>query len=180
MLRSGKVSWGQIDKLLPPPSGKPFRLPDLTVDLKDATIALGTPYGRMGFALEGRGNLSGGFAGKLAASSPGLVLGACRLDQFRAFVDVGVTARRPQVKGPIGSQGLACPASNLRLAQPRMEIDSSFSEGFENFDGAGRLMLASFQAGENGLANVVSNLTFKGTPADALGRIDLGGAAGSA
>ena len=173
LLLSGKVSWGQIDKLLPPPSGKPFRLPDLTVDLKDTTIALGTPYGRMGFALEGRGNLSGGFAGKLAASSPGLALGACRLDQFRAFVDVGVTARRPQIKGPIGSQGLACPASNLRLAQPRMDIDSSFSEGFENFDGRGRLMLASFQAGENGLANVASNLTFKGTPADALGRIDL-------
>jgi len=174
LLPSGKVSWGQIDKLLPPPSGKPFRLPDLTVDLKDTTIALGTPYGGMGFALEGRGNLSGGFAGKLAASSPGLALGACRLDRFRAFVDVGVTARRPRVKGPIASQGLACPASNLRLAQPRMEIDSSFSEGFENFDGRGRLMLASFQAGQNGLANVVSNLTFKGTPADAMGRIDLG------
>jgi hypothetical protein len=173
LLESGKVSWGQIDKLLPPPSGKPFRLPDLTVDLQDATIALGTPYGKMGFALEGRGNLSGGFAGKLAASSPGLALGACRLDQFRAFVDIGVKARRPQVNGPIGSHGLACPASNLRLPEPRMEIDSTFSEGFENFTGSGRLTLKSFEAGENGLANVISNLTFKGTPADAAGHIDL-------
>src|SRR4029453_7652193 len=86
LLPSGKVSWGKIDKLFPPPSGKPFRLPDLTVDLRDATIALGTRYGRMGFAVEGRGNLSGGFAGKLAASSPGLGLGPCRLDHFRAFV----------------------------------------------------------------------------------------------
>src|SRR4029078_12878814 len=100
------------DKLLPPPSGKPFRLPDLTVDLKDTTIALGTSYGRMGCALEGRGNLSGGFARKLAASSPGLALGACRLDQFRAFVDVGVTARRPQIKGTNGRQGLDFPARN--------------------------------------------------------------------
>src|SRR5687767_7232555 len=99
LLPSGQVSWGQIDKLLPPPSGRPFRLPDLTVDLKDATIALGTPYGRMGFAVEGRGNLSGGFAGKMAARSPGLDLGACRLDRFAALVNVGVTARRPQVKG---------------------------------------------------------------------------------
>ena len=63
MLRDGRVSWGQIDKLLPPPSGKPFTLPDLTVDLKDTTIALATPYVPMGFAVEGRGNLSGGFKG---------------------------------------------------------------------------------------------------------------------
>ena len=173
LLPSGKVSWGQIDKLLPPPSGKPFRLPDLTVDLKDATIALGTPYGKMGFALQGRGNLSGGFAGKLAASSPGLDLGTCRLDQFRAFVDVGVTARRPQIKGPIGSQGLNCPASALHLMQPRMEIDSSFAEGFDSFRGGGKLTMTSFEAGENGLANVVSNLTFEGTPERSIGRIDL-------
>ena len=173
LLPSGRVSWGQIDKLLPPPSGRPFRLPDLTVDVADATVSLATPYGPMGFAVAGRGNLSGGFAGKLAASSPGLDLGTCRLDQFRAFVDVGVTARRPQVEGPIASRGLACPASNLRIAQPRMEIDSSFSEGFERFDGGGRLTMALFEAGENGLANVASNVTFKGSPALSLGRIDL-------
>ena len=28
LLADGRVSWGQIDKLLPPPSGKPFRLPN--------------------------------------------------------------------------------------------------------------------------------------------------------
>lgn len=173
LLPTGQVSWGQIDKLLPPPSGKPFRLPDLAVDLADATISLATPYGPMGFAVVGQGNLSGGFAGKLAASSPGLDLGTCRLDRFQALVNIGVDGRRPQAKGPIASQGLICPASSLRLVQPRMEIDSSFSEGFERFDGGGRLTLALFQAGENGLANVVSNLTFKGTPARALGRIDL-------
>lgn len=173
MLRSGRVSWGEIDKLLPPPSGKPFRLPDLTVDVRDATVALGTPYGRMGFAVQGQGNLSGGFAGKLAAASPGLDLGTCRLNQFHAFVDVGVTARRPHIKGPLSSLGLDCPASDLHLAAPRMEVDSSFSEAFASFDGRGRLTLAAFKAGENGLANVVSNLTFKGTPKKAQGRIDL-------
>ncbi len=99
----------------------------------------------MGFAVEGRGNLSGGFAGKLAASAPGLTFGACNLDRFRALVDIGVTARRPKVKGPIGAESLRCPASNLLLAQPRMEINSSFAEGFDRFDGGGRLTMASFQ-----------------------------------
>ena len=173
LLPSGQVSWGQIDKLLPPPSGKPFTLPDIAVDVRDAAISLGTPYGPFGFAVTGEGNLSGGFKGKLAASSPGIDLGTCRLDRFRGLVDVSVTGRRPHVKGPIGSLGLNCPASDLHLVQPRMEIDSSFSEAFASFDGRGRLTMTSFEAGENGLANVVSNLTFKGTPEDALGHIDL-------
>ncbi|WP_294121973.1 YdbH domain-containing protein [Sphingomonas sp.] len=173
LLQSGKVTWGQVDKLLPPPSGKPFTLPDLTVDLKDATIALATPYGRLGFAVEGRGNLSGGFAGKLAASSSGLDLGKCRLDQFRALVDIGVISRRPNVKGPIHSQGFHCPASNMRLMQPRMEIDSSFAEGFDSLRGRGQLSMTSLEAGHNGLANVVSNLTFGGSPQRMIGQIDL-------
>src|SRR4051812_45818248 len=46
----GKVSWGQIDKLLPPPSNKPFELPDFALDVRDATIALATPFGPVGVA----------------------------------------------------------------------------------------------------------------------------------
>ena len=173
LLPNGKVSWGQIDRLLPPPSGKPFTLPDLTVDLKDTTIALATPYGGMGFAVEGRGNLSGGFKGRLAAASHRLTPGACTLEQFRAFVRIGVVARRPQVRGPVGATSFACPASNLALAEPRAEIDSSFSEAFGSFNGRGRLTLASGEAGANGLAGATSNLTFRGTPTNILGSIDL-------
>ena len=127
----------------------------------------------MGFAVEGRGNLSGGFAGKLAASSPGLASGACRLDQFRAFVDVGVTARRPQVKGPIGAEALACPASNLRLTQAADGDRFQLRRRVRQLRRARAADDGLFEAGENGLANVVSNLTFRGTPARALGRIDL-------
>ncbi len=172
-LVGNRVSWGQIDKLLPPPTGKPFTLPDLSVDLRDTTVALASPYGPMGFAVAGEGNLSGGFKGKLAAAAPRLKPGACTLDQFRAFVDIGVIARRPQVKGPIGAVALACPASNLRLSEPRAEIESSFTEAFGSFDGRGRLTLASMEAGINGLSGAVSNVTFKGTPTEILGRIDL-------
>ena len=168
-----KVSWGQIDKLLPAPSGKPFTLPDLVVDLKDATIALATPFGPLGFALDGRGNLSGGFRGRLAVVGHALKPGACTLDEFRALVKIGVDARRPRVEGPIGATRFACPASNLLLDQPRMAINSRFSEAFDNFDGRGRLSLASFRAGANGLVGVNSILSFKGTPTQILGRINL-------
>jgi translocation and assembly module TamB len=169
----GKVSWGQIDKLLPPPTGKPFTLPDISVDLRDTTVALATAAGRMGFALQGRGNLAGGFRGKLAVAAPALTPGACTLDQFRAFVNIGVVARRPEVEGPIGAVAFACPASNMRLIEPRAVIESSFSEAFGSFDGKGRMTLASGIVGENGIAGAVSNVTFKGVPTRLLGRIDM-------
>ncbi|QDP18930.1 intermembrane phospholipid transport protein YdbH family protein [Sphingomonas xanthus] len=168
-----KVSFGQIDRLLPPPSGKPFTLPDLSVDLRDATVALATPYGRLGFAVEGRGNLSGGFKGRLAASAPRLTPGACTLDEFKALVAIGVTARRPRVEGPISAAGLSCPASRIRLTQARMDINSSFSEAFGSFDGQGRISVQTLIAGTNGLAGVIGKLTFEGKPTDAMGRIDI-------
>src|SRR3954465_8878083 len=62
-LVNGKVSWGQIDKLLPPPSNKPFQLPNFVLDVADSSISLATPFGPLGVALEGNGKLSGGFKG---------------------------------------------------------------------------------------------------------------------
>ena len=134
-----KVSFGQIDRLLPPPTGKPFTLPNVVVDVADTTIALQTPFGPLGFALQGRGNLAGGFKGKLAASAPQLTPGACRLEQLRASVSIAVVARRPKVNGPVGAKSFACPASRLALSEPRMDVESTFTEAFGSFEGKGRL-----------------------------------------
>src|SRR3954470_3432612 len=71
----GRVSWGQIDKLLPPPTNKPFQLPNFAVDVADTSISLATPFGPVGVALKGSGKLSGGFKGQLALASPQLTPG---------------------------------------------------------------------------------------------------------
>src|SRR3954447_23070068 len=94
----GKVSWGQIDRLLPPPSNKPFALPNFVLDVRDATIALATPFGPVGVALEGNGKLSGGFKGHAALISPRLVPGRCAATNLRTSVAVSVIARRPHVE----------------------------------------------------------------------------------
>ena len=169
-----KVSWGQIDKLLPPPSGKPFTLPNIAVNLADTTIRLDTPYGPLGLALAGAGNLSGGFKGRLAVAGPALRPGRCAVDGLKANVALAVDARRPHVVGPLSAARFACPASRLALAQPHMDIDSRFSEAFGSFDGNGRLSFASLEAGVNGLANVTSKLSFRGSPTEISGRIELG------
>src|SRR5687768_14995660 len=100
-LVKGKVSWGQIDKLLPPPTDKPFALPDFVLDVADSSISLATPFGPLGIALQGAGNLSGGFKGRMAASSPRLVPGQCQIHGMRANVAIAVEARRPHVEGPL-------------------------------------------------------------------------------
>jgi hypothetical protein len=168
-----RVSWGQLDRLLPPPSGKPFTLPDLTVDVADTSIALATPYGPLGVAVEGAGNLTGGFRGWLAAASPQLDAGRCTLADMRANVRVSVSARRPRVSGPLFASSFRCPSSNIAIAQPRFEIDSRFSEAFERFTGRGRMNAAALTAGVNGLAGMNADLTFAGEPTRILGTVRL-------
>ena len=162
LLDSGRVTWGEVDKLLPPPSGEPFRLPDVSLDIADSMLALATPYGYLGFAVAGSGNLTGGFKGRLAAASGPLAMGACALQGMRASVALAVVARRPQVRGPVTADSLNCPKSRMALVEPRLHLDSSFSEGFDSFDGKGRLVVQSLTAGDNGLANLSGVLGFKG------------------
>jgi hypothetical protein len=172
-LVNGKVHWGQIDKLLPPPSGKPFALPDFVLDIADSSISLATPYGPLGLALRGSGNLSGGFKGHLAAAAPKLDLGRCVIDDLRATLAVAVKARHPHVEGPVVLDKLICPKSDLKITAPRLNIVSTFNESFTHYDGHGRMDIAGLVAGENGLANFVGKLTFEGDPEATTGTVDL-------
>jgi hypothetical protein len=52
-LVDGRLSLGDIDRLLPKPSGAPFTLPDLAVDLHDVRLRLATPAGAIGLSIEG-------------------------------------------------------------------------------------------------------------------------------
>ncbi|HYI42742.1 MAG TPA: YdbH domain-containing protein, partial [Sphingomicrobium sp.] len=170
---NGQVSWGELDKLLPPPSGQPFSLPDVAVDIADSSISLRTPWGPLGFAVAGAGNLSGGFKGNYVSSSPQLVTGRCIVQGVRGSGAIEITARKPHVAGPLSASRFACPASNFSVIQPRLEIDSRFSEAFGEFDARARIMSQVLTAGDNGLAAMNGLITFKGTPDEARGEINL-------
>ena len=169
----GRMSWGQIDRLLPPPSDKPFELPNFVLDVADSSIRLDMPVGRIGIAIQGAGNLTGGFAGRLALASQQLTPGRCRLVDLHANVAVEVEARRPHVEGPVTLDRLTCPASRFEVVQPRLDIDSRFNESFTRYEGRGRAAITSFVAGANGLSNFVGNLTFRGDPEATFGTVEL-------
>ena len=169
----GRVSWGEIDKLLPPPSNKPFALPDFALDVADSTIALATPFGPIGFALEGDGQLSGGFKGRAAVVSPRLVPGRCAATNLRANFALAVDARRPRVEGPVSLDRFNCPASRFDVAMPRFDAKTSFNEAFTSIDGGGRMAITTLVAGANGLANFVGDISYKGSFGDVRGRVSL-------
>ena len=172
-LVNGRVSWGQIDKLLPPPSNKPFQLPNFALDIADSSIALATPFGPVGVALQGNGMLSGGFKGRLALASPKLVPGKCAATALRANLAIAVSGRRPRVEGPVALDQFACPASRFNIVQPRFDAAASFNEAFTSVDGRGRMAIASMVAGANGLANFVGDLTYRGTLTKVNGNVRL-------
>jgi hypothetical protein len=172
-LVKGRVSWGQVDKLLPPPSDKPFQLPDFVLDVADSTISLVTPFGPLGIALHGTGNLTGGFKGRMAATSPRLIPGRCEITALKANFAVAVEARRPQVDGPLTIGRLSCPKSRIEIVEPRFDLNSRFNEAFTNYDGRGRMAIRTLTAGDNGLSAFVGDLTFRGNPSATFGSLKL-------
>ena len=172
-LVNNRVSWGQIDKLLPPPTGKPFALPDFVLDIADSTISLTTPFGPLGFALQGNGKLSGGFAGRAVVVSPRLVPGRCAATNLRAAVAVAVVARRPRMEGPVTLDRFNCPLSRFDIAAPRFDAKASFNESFTSIDGSGRMAISTLVAGANGLANFAGDITYKGSLGEVDGRVNL-------
>jgi hypothetical protein len=169
----GKVSWGQIDKLMPPPSKKPFALPEFVLDVADSSISLATPFGPVGLAVQGNGKLSGGFAGRAAVVSPQLVPGRCAAVNLRANVALAVVAKHPRVDGPLTLDRFTCPLSRFDIAAPRFDAKASFNEAFTSVDGSGRMAITTLVAGANGLANFAGDITYKGSLDHVGGQVKL-------
>jgi len=173
---NGKLSLGEIDRLLPPPTGLPFRLPDQAVDVADAAIRLDTPAGRLGVALEGKGNLAGGFRGKMAAVSRGLAVGGCRLTQPAAYWSVAVDALRPSVDGPMTAASIAC-GRDFQLNLPRLALAARFAPALDRWNGTAGLQAAAARFGATAMAGLGGNVSFAGNAADTRGRLAIAAAA---
>ncbi|WP_265570312.1 intermembrane phospholipid transport protein YdbH family protein [Sphingomicrobium nitratireducens] len=170
----GTVSFGQLDKLLPEPSGEAFRLPDLAVILDDARISLTTPYGPVGAAIAGRGNLAGGFKGMAALSSPGLAFGECRLNAPKGRFALAVKAGRPSLDGPLKAAALGC--GDVRVASPTLALDMEFGETIDSAKGDARLTAGRIAlGGENGMETIDARLTVKGQFDRLVGKFDVRG-----
>lgn len=171
-LEGGKLKLGELDRLMPPPSGLPFRLPDQAIDLADASLRLETPGGRVGIALEGRGNLADGFRGRLAVSSPVLALGSCRLTSLSARWSVRIDELRPSLDGPARAGRLGC-GDGFALDALQIATKVRLTPALDGWDGASDLRAASLRFGDNRLASLAGRLEHDGNADGTRGAVEL-------
>ncbi|WP_157217676.1 YdbH domain-containing protein [Flavisphingomonas formosensis] len=160
-VRGGRLSLGAIDRLLPASSGGPLSLPDIDMRLSDARMHLDTPFGQAGLALDGSGNLSDGFQGKLAAIAPRLAIGACEADRATAFVNIAVSDSKPAFDGPVRVRGVHCD-SGLSLTAPQIAIDATLGEALNSWKGGAHVELLAAGQGTNRLEMLIAQIGFEG------------------
>ena len=141
-----KISMGSVDRLLPPPSQEPFRLPRLDVALEDARLQLETPYGPMSLRLDGQGGVRAGFEGRLVLLAPQIAALGCTARNITASGDVAVIGARPSFSGPIRFAKLGC--ASLAGDPGDIQLDASISEDGRDWRGSARAVLARLTQGD--------------------------------
>ena len=181
-LEDGKVSFGAVDKLLPAPTGKPFALPDMVVDVSDTRLSLATPYGQVGSAISGEGNLANGFLGKVAVAMPTLSINDCAVDQVTGAGTIDIKSRMIGFTGPVRANQIKCGKMTARTAMlmPEFRINESFDQWKgKAFAQVGALDAPAFtaratQIGNKSLSYAVSGSgTFDGNATQTLGSFTL-------
>lgn len=136
-----RVSFGSLDKVLFGGRRAAAGLPDLDLAVIDGRARLLGDHGPIGLRLEGAGNLSGGFAGTLAAVAPRLALAGCRADDASLFGKVSVSDGRPRLAGPLRAALLDCAGQGARLANVAIALDATGDKGLDGV--AARLTLGA-------------------------------------
>ena len=137
-----KLSFGVVDKLLPPPSKEPFTWPDMDLKLQDARAKLNTPWGQFGARLDGAGNPAGTFDGKVALVSRSIAQDDCTAKDMALLGTIGLKNGNTHVQGPLTLGSVACKGSTMQTADLALDMrtDPKFN------DWSGRIALAAIAA----------------------------------
>ncbi len=170
----GALSLGSLDRLMPPPSGKPFSLPRLSVEVADAQLRLESDAGLVVLGLRGKGLLTDGFAGTVRARSAQLKLGSCDLLGLGAEMRVRIRKGAPSLTGPLAAQRLAC--GDIHAMQPRGDMRVTLDASLAGWNGDARLGLASLRSAHGSLARTDAQIDFAGDRSRTAGALTLHGA----
>ena len=142
-----RLSFGALDKFRDPTSTDPFALPDLAIVLRDARARVETPWGDVGAALNGGGNLRRDFTGKLALVAPRVAAAGCSGRNVSFYGTLLVRDVRPQLVGPLRGQSLSCADGGVTAASPQVALDISLSENLQSWRGEADASIAQLVAG---------------------------------
>ncbi|MEZ0495656.1 YdbH domain-containing protein [Sphingomonas sp. IW22] len=169
--RDGRLSLGALDRMMPPPSGKPFTLPELDVKIADGGARIETPLGVLNAKLSGQGQLSDGFDGRLALAADRLSAAGCRLAGARAAMDIAIRERRIALAGPVRATGGAC-GDNLAQGLG-LTVDVQLPEALDRWSGKVGLAVDRLDTPAMRAASLGGTVNFAGNAARTEGRADI-------
>jgi translocation and assembly module TamB len=176
-LINGRLSLGEIDRLLPKSDVKmPFAMPDIDVDVADARVRIDSPWGQIGGRVDGKGNLTDGFIGKVAAIAPSIKVGGCDASRATAYVDLRIRNREPTLKGPIRADSANC--VGVAVAKPALVIDATLNAALDQWRGEAAVQAQGVRNANATLAVLSGTVSFEGNAAVTNGSANLAAAAG--
>ncbi|MCU6453662.1 YdbH domain-containing protein [Sphingomonas sp. A2-49] len=170
-LVDGRLSLGQLDRLMGPPSGARFALPALHVDVADARMRLQTPVGVVGISMAGRGRLDDGFAGTVAIAADRLARETCAAAGVSAVLRVTVTDGAPHVVGPVGIVRGDC--AGATVARLGADVDARLTPALDGWRGSARLATAAIGHADQRAAALRGTIGFDGGLSATGGTMDL-------
>ncbi len=170
-LIDGHLSLGAIDRLLPPPSGKPFALPAIDLEVADGRMQLETPAGRFSLKLNGQGQLDDGFNGNLAVFADQLKAGECAASGLRGSVAIHITDAAPSLDGPVHLGALAC--AGARAHDLWSDVRFALDPRLASWRGTARVSIARTIAGFGRVEGVGGSISFDGSSRSTKGHAIL-------
>ena len=170
-LVDGKLVLGEIDKMLPPPSGKPFALPDINADVTDARMRLETPYGLVGVKLAGAGRLNDGFSGRAAAVSERLEIGTCIGERVATTAAITIEDARPTLNGPLRAAAFGCGEAQAQFVE--VALNATLGEALDRWQGNARVQVQRASLGAQRVDGIAGTVSFSGSAQATTGAVDL-------
>ncbi|WP_422061150.1 intermembrane phospholipid transport protein YdbH family protein [Sphingopyxis sp.] len=161
----GQISLGSLDKFRDPADQTPFALPDLWVRLADARARVETPWGNVGAALNGSGNLRKDFLGQLALVAPDIVAAGCAARGTTFYGTVRVRNVRPTLTGPLRGKSVTCADGSVTALSPQIALDVSLSENLQSWRGTVDASIARLAAASLTADRLAAKAAFDGTSA---------------
>ncbi len=158
----GKVTFGELDKFRDLDNKQPFELPDIALDIKNARIAIATPWGLIGVGGGGNGHLRNHFDGEVALRSPSFGNGDCSASVLRFDGRFALDAGQPSAVGPLLADRLTCTSNKIAALRPVIDVDVRLSKGFDSWFGDIGYRAQSLSLGGDTLAKPKGTFSFDG------------------
>lgn len=171
-VKDGRLSLGEIDRLLPASAGGGgFRLPAIALDVADARARVTSVLGVVEVALTGSGRLDDGFRGRVTATGGRLGVNGCAAQALTLRGSVASARGAVTLTGPLDARRLGCLGGTAE--RPNADLRVTLGEGMRDWRGSVAVRVARLAFSSFGTREVEGRLTFSGSVRTTSGMLAL-------